>query len=163
MWYWVLHIKNDKIAHLVRVYSLSPECRVMAENVPIQPLNRLSLPIFHVTNSGLKDRKEQRFKRNTHKHSHLMDNPVEWLGCFSTCYIVISANIYIQDFYWISLSDLSFFFPTLFCSFSFVGDVSVRRKMAWGIGKSNHKEAHLELITGNHNLISTEGCEHQLR
>lgn len=25
----------------------------MAENVPIQPLNRLSLPIFHVTNSGL--------------------------------------------------------------------------------------------------------------
>ena len=45
------------VAYLVRVYSLSPECRFMAENVPIQPRNRLSLPIFHVTNSGLKNRK----------------------------------------------------------------------------------------------------------
>lgn len=47
------------VAYLVRVYSLSPECRFMAENVPIQPLNRLSLPIFHVTNSGLKDKTER--------------------------------------------------------------------------------------------------------
>lgn len=31
----------------------------MAENVPIQPLNRLSLPIFHVTNSGLKKKTQE--------------------------------------------------------------------------------------------------------
>lgn len=47
------------ITYLVRVYSLSPECRFMAENVPIQPLNRLSLPIFHVTKSGLKKRRKK--------------------------------------------------------------------------------------------------------
>lgn len=52
------------VAYLVRVYSLSPECRFMAENVPIQPLNRLSLPIFQVTNSGLKDRKEKQISDN---------------------------------------------------------------------------------------------------
>lgn len=50
------NILFSTITHLVRVYSLSPECRFMAENVPIQPLNRLSLPIFHVTKSGLKKR-----------------------------------------------------------------------------------------------------------
>lgn len=49
-----------RMAYLVRVYSLSPECRFMAENVPIQPLNRLSLPIFHVTNSGLKNNNNER-------------------------------------------------------------------------------------------------------
>lgn len=31
----------------------------MAENVPIQPLNRLSLPIFHVTNSGLEKQTQE--------------------------------------------------------------------------------------------------------
>lgn len=50
------NIPVSRITYLVRVYSLSPECRFMAENVPIQPLNRLSLPIFHVTKSGLKKR-----------------------------------------------------------------------------------------------------------
>lgn len=49
------------VAYLVRVYSLSPECRFMAENVPIQPLNRLSRPIFQVTNSGLLEKKRTPF------------------------------------------------------------------------------------------------------
>lgn len=39
--------------HLVSVYSLSPECKFMAEKVPMHPRNLLSRPIFHVTNSGL--------------------------------------------------------------------------------------------------------------
>lgn len=31
-----------------------PECKCIALNVPIQPRSRCSLPIFHVTNKGLK-------------------------------------------------------------------------------------------------------------
>lgn len=41
------------VLHLVSVYSLSPECKFMAEKVPMHPRNLLSRPIFHVTNSGL--------------------------------------------------------------------------------------------------------------
>ena len=40
--------------YLVTAYSLSPLWRLMAVNVPIQPRRRRSLPIFHVTNRGLK-------------------------------------------------------------------------------------------------------------
>lgn len=60
------------VAYLVRVYSLSPECRFMAENVPIQPLNRLSLPIFHVTNSGLKNNKGPCLSSWTFNNVHIL-------------------------------------------------------------------------------------------
>lgn len=39
--------------YLVVAYSLSPACKCMALNVPIQPRSRISLPIVHVTNKGL--------------------------------------------------------------------------------------------------------------
>jgi len=40
-------------AHLVTAYSRNPQWRFIALKVPIQPRNRLSFPIFHVTNRGL--------------------------------------------------------------------------------------------------------------
>jgi len=42
-------------SHLVTAYSLRPVLRLVAENVPIHPRKRFSLPNFHVTNSGLKN------------------------------------------------------------------------------------------------------------
>lgn len=51
------------MSYLVSVYSLSPECRFMAEKVPMHPRNRLSRPIFHVTNSGL-------FREEKERHDH---------------------------------------------------------------------------------------------
>jgi hypothetical protein len=44
-------------AHLVTAYSRNPQWRFIALKVPIQPRNRLSFPIFHVTNRGLQSKK----------------------------------------------------------------------------------------------------------
>lgn len=44
--------------HLVIAYSRNPQWRFIALKVPMQPRNRLSFPIFQVTNNGLK-RKEK--------------------------------------------------------------------------------------------------------
>lgn len=82
---WDIMVKKFKdLAYLVRVYSLSPECRFMAENVPIQPLNRLSRPIFQVTNSGLLEKKTN--------DEHWCDNSLgEWKSG-----VIRSVNILIQ-------------------------------------------------------------------
>ncbi len=43
-------------------YSRSPLCKLIALNVPIQPRNRLSLPVSQVTNNGLKRNQDTRFE-----------------------------------------------------------------------------------------------------
>lgn len=54
VFFFNVEVEVTKIGlHLVSVYSLSPECKFMAEKVPMHPRNLLSRPIFHVTNSGL--------------------------------------------------------------------------------------------------------------
>lgn len=45
--------KRESFNALVNAYSFKPECKFSSLNVPMQPRRRWSLPIFHVTNSGL--------------------------------------------------------------------------------------------------------------
>lgn len=46
--------KRESFKALVNAYSLSPECKLSSEKVPIQPRKRWSLPIFQVTKRGLR-------------------------------------------------------------------------------------------------------------
>lgn len=59
------------LTYLDIAYSLRPSCRFIAVNVPIQPRRRFSFPIFHVTNSGLKQKGKTERERWTISTVHV--------------------------------------------------------------------------------------------
>lgn len=61
----VIGLKRESLKALVMAYSLSPDCRFMALKVPMQPRSRLSFPITHVTNKGLKGKRMSKLKSKT--------------------------------------------------------------------------------------------------